>query len=119
MGPICKDQNNWCCFYANFNTFEFYYINPFGAKATELQSVQKNWRKFLKQSLKVKVKFDYPLIQHSIQRDGRHCGVYVCIFLQRLWESNLDGLRFEASNKYLMQKRKEIEDILYSQMDLI
>jgi hypothetical protein len=104
MGPICKNQNHWCCFYANFNTLEFYYINPFVAKTTELQGVQKNCRKFVKQSLKIKVKFNYPLIEHSIQKDTRHCGVYVCNFSERLWESKLDGLRLSKITKKNKEK---------------
>jgi Ulp1 family protease len=111
MGSIL-DNEHWCCFFANLNTFEFYYLNPYGSTEKELENVVNNWRIFSKQELNIKEEFQLPLVQHSIQTDNYHCGVYVCIFMECLWNNNLNGLIFDASEEFLMQKRRSIHNVL-------
>jgi hypothetical protein len=50
-------------------------------------------------------------VEHSLQKDGTNCGVFMCIFFERLVNSNFD-LNFLATEATLQAKRLEIKDVL-------
>jgi len=50
-------------------------------------------------------------VDHSLQSDGINCGVFMCIFFERLVQSNFD-LDFIATQQSLRAKRLEIKEVL-------
>lgn len=104
-------------------SFIFYYINPVGAKKIEFERVSKNWRKFAKSSISLKAKWDdCRFIQYSKSKMIKLTAGFMCVhFWNLFWPRSLIKMTFYNKKDALMEKRREIYDMLinYSVMEMM
>lgn len=97
--------------FINVKTMEFTFIDPYGTKNDLFEKIYQNWIYFCsKRSDLRNFNWKKKHISHSLQTDNFNCGLFVCVFGERLLNQN-ENLFFDTSPKNLNRLRSEINDI--------
>lgn len=125
--PVNLNQIHWVCVIVNFNTNEFYLLDPLGPLNTQNKiKIFDNFQKFLKNSkispklnLLNNIKNTLTLSRHlnAIQQDFSSCGIFVISFIKAFLEDLNNANLIDRPNVAVM--RNDIKIMLLDNSDNI
>ncbi|CAF1145787.1 unnamed protein product, partial [Brachionus calyciflorus] len=109
LAPINFDGNHWCLVYISIKKGKFAFIDPKGEDDYRYNKTYQKWCNFSSKRKELSEKsWSKQNYEHSIQSDQINCGVYVCIFGEKLLKD--ENLIFETSYEYLKKMRLSINN---------
>lgn len=110
--PILINNNHWCCLFININAAEFLYLDPMGKNETTINSFFDNWKLWSStvDSLKSK-SWSLLDIDYTKQKDSTNCGIYICEYLKRLINFDLN-LKFDNKAQALVNLRNIVKETI-------
>ena len=116
IAPICLNNNHWTCVFIDLEKSSFYYFDPLGVleENKRRDGYFKIWQEYYKNALEENSEtnkiWKCEVIPHPKQaeKDVTNCGVFVCLFISKYFETN--KISFDTKPSDLKLYRTEIEN---------